>query len=181
MVTLVVEDGTGLSDANVYTSMADSDTYHESVGHTAWGTGLASPDTLREQAKVRGAAYIDRKYSTQWPGTRLNGRDQSMAWPRENAYDQDGEAIDDDSVPREVQIASMEAEWREFQEPGSLSPDVTLSQQVLSEKVGSLAVTYSDTTGLNAQIPIVSEIDDILANILGLQNTGTRTSFVSRA
>lgn len=179
MATLVVEDGTGLSDANVYSSMEDSDTYHESVGHTAWAAGASSPDTLRIQAKIRGAAYIDRKYAGQWPGTRLNGRSQSMAWPREDAYDQEGELIADDSVPREVIHAAYEAEWREFQEPGSLSPDVTPSQQVLSERVGSIAVTYSDTTSLSASIPIVTEIDEILGNIIGVRSN-TRVSVVER-
>lgn len=180
MATLVVEDGTGLSDANVYSSMEESDEYHESVGHTAWAEGADSPDTLRIQAKIRGAAYIDRKYASQWPGVRLNGREQSMAWPRSNAYDVYGEEIDDASVPREVITAAHEAEWREFLDPGSLSPDVIAAQQVIEERVGSIAVRYSDTTALSASIPSITAIDEILSGIIG-SNRGTNVSLVKRA
>ena len=183
MATLVVEDGTGLPDANCYSSMEDSDAYHDSVGHTAWVEAVSSPpDDVRVQAKIRGAAYIDR-YPSQvnrtWPGSRVNGRDQAMAWPRENAVDQEGEEIDDESVPNEVIIASYEAEWREFQDPGSLTPDVITAQQVLSERVGSIAVTYSNTAGVQAQIPVITEIENILSSILG-RSRGTRNSNVSR-
>jgi hypothetical protein len=179
MATLIIEEGTGEEDANVYTSMADSDAYHDSMGHTDWVQ--VSPDNARIQAKIRGAAYIDRKYATQWPGTRVNGRSQSMAWPREDAYDQEGELIDSESVPREVRIASMEAEYREFLEPGSLSPDVTPAQQVIFEQVGSLAVRYSDTTGVQAQLPVLTEIDEILANIIGDPSSGVGVTWVNRA
>lgn len=179
-VTLVVEDGSGTSNANVYTTLDESYTYHEEMGHSAWITIPASPssDALKS-AKIRGARYIDSRYGTQWPGTPVNGREQSMAWPRENAYDKFNLEIDDESVPREVKIASMEAEYREFLDPGSLSPDVLLSQQVLSEKVGSLAVTYSNTSGMQAQVPIVTEIDDILSPLLG-RRSGTLNSDVDR-
>ncbi len=182
MVTLVVEDGTGLVSpkSNCYASLADSWTYHESVGHTAWTAIPVSPQNdLQAQAKLRGAAYIDRKYATQWPGTRVNGREQGMAWPREDALDQEGEEIASDSVPKEVIVAAYEAEWREFQNPGALSPDVVAAQQVLSEKVGSLAVTYSNTTSKTATIPTVTEIDDGLANIIGTRS-GTQNSNVER-
>lgn len=180
MVTLVVEDGTGLANANVWTSMEESYTYHDEMGHALWATVPESPiDEDRATAKIRGARYINNRYGTQWPGVPVNGREQSMAWPRENAFDKYGQEIDDESVPREVKIASMEAEWREFLDPGSLSPDVVLAQQVLSERVGSLAVTYSDTSGVQASIPIVSEIDDILSPILG-RNKGTLNSNVVR-
>lgn len=178
MADIIVEDGTGLSNANAYSSMDDSDTYHESVGHSAWIDD--SQSDLSVQAKIRGAAYIDRKYSTQWPGTKVNGRSQSMAWPRTNAYDYYGEEIDSESVPREIITAAYEAEWREFQDPGSLSPDVIAAQQVIEERVGSIAVRYSDTSSTSATIPTVTEIDEILASIIGEQR-GTNVSLVKRA
>jgi hypothetical protein len=61
---------------------------------------------------------------------------------------------------------------RELATPGALSPDVVVADRVTSERVGSLAVTYSDKTfSLADRRPILTIIDDILAPLIGPRRT----------
>jgi len=73
---LVVEDGTGLSDAEAYVSVADADAYHAQFGNANWAAAtLAS----KESALRRAAQYIDTQY--RFRGDPLNDT-QALAWPR---------------------------------------------------------------------------------------------------
>lgn len=174
MPVLVVEDGTGLANANSWVAMSDMDTYCADMGYT-W-PALASPDDLRISAVIRGAAYIVRTYEGRWPGTKVNGRTQALPWPREDAEDQSGADIGETEIPIEVKKAQMEAAFREYQNPGSLSPDVVGTERVLREKVGALEVQYADDSSTGASIPVVTIIDGILAPLIGARrSTGVST------
>lgn len=176
---MIVETGEGLPNADSYVSVADATTYFQSRGLTGWVT---SPTAPAEQALVRATAYIDGRYRKQFPGRRLNGRDQALEWPRERAYDQAGEEIDDDSVPREVKDATCEAALREFTTPGSLNPDVVPAERVIRERVDVIDVTYADPGTASAMVPVVGRIEDILSGLLVGGTTGTTTaSFFARA
>src|SRR5688572_6043385 len=94
---LVVEDGTGLANADSYVSLAQADAYHITLGNTGW----AGTNELKEQALRRATRYIDFFYYDRWSGVRLNGRDQALQWPRIDAVDIDNEEILEDEVPIE--------------------------------------------------------------------------------
>jgi hypothetical protein len=179
-ITLVLEDGSGVAEANTWTSMEESDAYHAAHGNTAWAEAAASPDDARMIAKIRGAAYIDRKYGPMFTGSRLKGRGQALSWPRADAFDIYGEYIEENVVPLEVKRAQFEAELRELQTPGSLSPDITLSNAVRREKVDVLEVEYANPTSASAAIPIVTIIDEILSTLVGVKTRGTSVSYVKR-
>ena len=68
----------------------------------------------------------------------------------------------------EIIEATYEAALRELASPGSLTPDIVRADRVISERVGSLAVTYSDASFSNEdRRPVVTVIDDILSRLLG--------------
>lgn len=167
MATLIVEDGSGLPNANSFVSLAFADAYHEERGNTAWTSVANSPDDRKTEALIRGFDYINTSYTGQWPGTKLKGRAQSAQWPRKGAVDESGEPIEEDEVPIEVKQAQCEAALRELQEPGSLSPDVVGTARILREKVGDLEVQYADATSASASIPVITTIDNILASLFG--------------
>lgn len=73
---LIVEDGTGLSNAESYVSVADADAYHSAMGNSSWATG----DTAAKEAALRrGTQYLDAHYS--FAGEPLT-ETQALEWPR---------------------------------------------------------------------------------------------------
>lgn len=163
-MALVVEDGSGVANAESYLSAADADTYHTARANTAW-TGTTD---AKEAALRRATTYLDARFATRWPGVRTNGRSQGLMWPRIDATDAEGNDIGSDEIPVEVLNALAEAALRELSDPGSLSPDVTNSAggAVIREKVGPLEVEYSE--GSQGRLrPLIQILDDILAPLLG--------------
>lgn len=83
-MALVKEDGTGLSNANSYASVADCDTYHESHLYATDWTGATT--ATKEAALIMASRLIDGSY-------QFNGRkyttEQSLQWPRERCPDPD--------------------------------------------------------------------------------------------
>ena len=175
-MALIVEDGTGLPDADSYVAVSEFETYAEN-----YNIDISSySDESIEAAARKATQYIDRTYEGRWPGTKVNGRDQALSWPRENAYDQTGELIADDEVPDEVIEATLECWAKELTTPNTLTPVVsTNSGQVIRETVGPIsrefANTGSTTTTTRAVLP---SVDDLLKNIVG--NSGS-VGFLRRA
>lgn len=161
-MTLVVETGTGSATAESYVSVADCEAYAAARGLTF----TASPDAEAQAALRRATAWIDATYRARFPGTKLNGRDQALEWPREDGEDVNGDAIAEDEVPVEIINATCEAAVRELASPGSLSPDYVASERVKRERVGSLEVEYSDKDqGYRDALPVVTIIDGILGSL----------------
>ena len=87
-LTLVKEDGTGLSNANSYASVADGDAYFE--GHlyaTAW---TAATSGTKAAALVMATRLVDTQF--QFNGYRVS-EDQALQWPRERCPDPDRNAV----------------------------------------------------------------------------------------
>ena len=78
-MALIVEDGTGLPDADSYVSVADADIYATAMGHFAWLDAAVTNDQ-KEVALRRATQYIDSEYT--FRGSILDP-DQALEWPRE--------------------------------------------------------------------------------------------------
>lgn len=76
-MTLSVEDGTGLTNADSYVSTGEIDAYAEAYGKTGW-TDLPQAD--KEVHARRATRFVDNKYP--FPGTPLKGT-QSLFFPVE--------------------------------------------------------------------------------------------------
>lgn len=74
-MSLSVEDGTGLSTAESYVSVAECDTYATNNGLTAW-TGTAA---VKEVALRKATRYLDTAF--RWRGVRSTTT-QALEWPR---------------------------------------------------------------------------------------------------
>lgn len=79
MTTLVVEDGSGLSNSNCYVSQADCVTFFTNRGVTDGFASLVSNDQII--AILRGAQFLEANYVSRWKAYRLL-KTQAMAWPR---------------------------------------------------------------------------------------------------
>lgn len=120
-MSLVVEDGTGLSNAEAYISVADADTYHTSfTGSTTWS---GASEGEKEIALRQGAQNLDSTYRLRWKGSKV-AYDQALCWPRYDVEDEDGVLLDSDEVPPAVVQANAEMGLRALEQSGILSPDI---------------------------------------------------------
>lgn len=143
-MALVVEDGTGLTTAEAYVSVADADAYHTAMGNTGW-TGT---DAAKEIALRRAAQYIDTRYT--YRGTRVN-LNQALEWPR-SSYETDGRA-ESWPVPN-LKAACCEAALRALSD--TLTADVS-TDQVIEETVGPITVRYAAKSG-QTRYPVVDDL-----------------------
>ena len=95
--TFIVEDGTGLPNANSLISVADATLIIENYGNsTDW---VNASEDEKENALRQATRYLDLHYS--WTGYKREP-DQALQWPRYETYDEDGNLMDSDAVPSRV-------------------------------------------------------------------------------
>ncbi len=157
--TFIVEDGTGLPNANSYLSLADANQYFDDHGNpTAWTT---STDDEKREALRLATQYLDVVYGSVWVDRRAND-EQALDWPRAFVTDRDGFAVESDIIPQAIEDATAEAAVRN-RAGTALLPDVDTPGGIKREKikVGPLEedITY---TGSGQQIPQFTLIDLIV-------------------
>lgn len=147
-MALTVETGTGASDSESYSSVADADTYHDKRGNTNW---LTLTTAEKEEALRRATDYMVQAYRLRWDGTRTSST-QALDWPRAFVIRKDFEYgglngytviggnyyYPSDTVPFEVKNACIELAFKAAS--GELAAD--LEQGVVREKVDVLEVEY---------------------------------------
>lgn len=154
----------GAADANSYASLVEAAAYHTMRGNSTW-TGT---DADKEAALVRATQWLDGRYGDLWPGIRWKLREQSLDWPRVEAYDRDGTVVDYDSIPPEVLSATCEAALRELVTPGSLSPDVTPgTAKVLTEVKGIKWTPLRAAASAEDMAPTITAVNRALAPLIG--------------
>jgi len=168
-MALIVEDGSGKSDADAYVSEADANTYFiNRQGSTAWNAGTVTQ--LQKEAAIRNAtAYLDRRYNNLWMGRRVE-RLQALSFPRVDVRDFDGFAVGSDSVPQQVIDACCEGAVLSLSE--DLLPDITNAGTISEETiaVSSVRSTTKYEGGKN-QSKTYRKIETLLRGLI--KNTGT--------
>lgn len=142
-MTLIVENGTGLSTAESYISVADATTYFTKRGNETW----ADVDD-KEGALVRATDFMLNMYRLRWKGSRIS-QTQALDWPRLYVEKPIGEPLyglpvyyDSDEIPTEVKQACAELALRAS--TADLAADIEPDAFTSSVRVGSIAVTYKD-------------------------------------
>jgi hypothetical protein len=74
----IVEDGTGLSTAVSYVSIADADLYHARRANQTWGNLTVGQ---KKAALVKATQYLIDRYRKRWQGSRVKTT-QALDWPR---------------------------------------------------------------------------------------------------
>lgn len=146
-MALVVEDGTGLSTAESYISVADAETRLGNLGDT---TFAALSTAEKEEALRKATIYMEGAYRLRWKGTRLL-RAQALSWPRYGAV-VDSYDLDSDTVPTEV--ANACADFALKASTGELLPDQ--ERAVIREKVGSLETEYGEFSSQTKTYPLIA-------------------------
>lgn len=116
-MTITVEDGTGLTGADAYISVANADTYFSAIGDTTWSTAST---TAKEQAIVQATRYMEKRFGNKWKGI-IASSTQALGWPRDYVYDERGTELND-QVP--TAIANACAEYAKHALTNDLIPPV---------------------------------------------------------
>ncbi len=123
-MALIVEDGTGKSDAESFVSLADADDYFTKYGEPA------------ETALRMGTQYIEVSKAGQWEGKKRLST-QALAWPRNEVYDESGYLVLSNTIPSRLKQATCEAalEWLKRKDSGGLLPTQESSGTISRERI----------------------------------------------
>lgn len=144
-MSLIIEDGTGLPDAESYVSVADADQYAQAMGLSSW---LATDVTeaQKETALRRATQYVDSRY--QYKNSKQDA-DQALEWPR----------VGYPWPLKRVLNATCELAVRAL--TGELYTDVAPEDNIKSETIGPLTTVYQDAE--NGRQVRFAVVDDLLA------------------
>jgi len=110
-MSLIVEDGSGKADSQVFDTIANCATWLVARGKTSFNA-LAT-DALKEQHLLIGTEHVNLSFESKLPGTRLYASlsiRQALTWPRVDARFSDTNGpIDYNEIPSEWKYASFEA------------------------------------------------------------------------
>ncbi len=107
-MAIVVEDGTLVTDANAYITVQFFRDWHSARGIAAAATNSGSyTDALIEAAIVKATDYVDKRFGVKFVGV-LRDREQSLMWPRSDAWTNQGDYINTDAVPKELKRGVVE-------------------------------------------------------------------------
>ena len=134
---MVVEDGTGLSNADSFVSVAYADTYFTTRGVSSWASL-----TNKEALLIKATDYIEAVYSESWKGVTLNDT-QSLSFPR----------IIDDATVYPDRLLKAVCELALKANSGDLLVDV--EQRTIEEKVDVISVKYAEYSDQKTQYSMV--------------------------
>lgn len=149
--TFVVEDGSRVTGATSYVSVAYADDYFEiDPNFSATWTALS---TANKQYYLAWATRImDQK--VQWAGYRYT-ETQALRWPRQNVLDADGNAIDVDEMPRQLLEATCEfAKWLYTNDPTTGRDEDNLKKIV----VDVVEIEYQDGVSQSSYPNLLNQI-----------------------
>lgn len=155
----------GASDADAFVSVAACDAYCAAQGLTDWTGAASSPADIKEAAIRRATAYLSNAFS--WKGYRVNGRSQSLAWPRADVEDEERNAVASDTIPVEIVQACCHIAAAEAANPGVMNPAVDLTARIKREKIGPIETEYAGV-GNQAELsrPVLLVVGDLVGGLI---------------
>lgn len=141
MVTLVVEDGSGLENANTYISLEDADTYFDNRNNQVWS---AFEDATKSQALFDAAIALDALYFDRYLSHRIFNNDQALEWPRQTFWALNYRRYDQGTIPKPLKDAQCEIALKALQGL-EIYPEERTDIHVTSEsvKVGEISTSKS--------------------------------------
>jgi hypothetical protein len=134
-MAFVVEDGTGLPDANSYADVDFADEYFVERGYVAWTGGTE----LKKTWLVQATDYIEQVFAWRFAGSQMFPGVQGLAYPRKDVVLRDGTRMLDGVMP--VTLLRATCQYALRAKTGPLMPDP------LVDKTGFLVVTTRKKVG----------------------------------
>jgi len=134
-MTFTVEDGTGVENANSYSTTDFADAYFLERGNTVWG---ALTTAQKQTNLILATDYVELRFSHRFVG-QLSTSATTLSWPRIYVYDRKNVLVTD--VPLDIQKATCEYASRANISPLLPDPTVAASGQAIKrtlDKVGPI-------------------------------------------
>lgn len=154
-MAIIVEDGSGVANANSYVSVADAQAWLE-----VRGLSFTSEDDAVIGAFLIQAMDFLESFRAQFKGAKTSST-QSLQWPRANVYI-DNVEVDDDVIPVELVNALVQLAYEA--QTVDLQPTAT-GQEVLKEKVGPIETEYAES-GRSVSRPRLTKVMSFLEPLL---------------
>lgn len=146
-MTIIVEDGTVVANANSYVSEADLTTYATERGITL--TGTLSVLLIKAMDYIEGQDFIGYKSIDTQP----------LQWPRYGAVI-DGYEISSSVIPKELKDAQMSVA---VSISSGADPLSTVDRSIKSESLGPMSTEYMDSA---SDVEIIRSISNKLRKLL---------------
>lgn len=158
-MTIIVEDGTGLNNAESYVSVAEFVLYHTNRGNSVATLPTATIEILLRKA----TDYLSAQYRGKWLGYRSNST-QALDFPRTGIVTDEFITVESNQIPIELKNAQCELAARA--NDGALMQDET--QKVKREKVDVIEVEYVESASVQTRY---TQIDNMLSVLLSTTNS----------
>lgn len=161
-MALVVEDGSGLSTAESYNSVAEITTYN--AAHAVDATWIAAINADQERFARMAAQYIEATWGRAFQGSRSTTT-QALSFPR-FGVEVDGVCIPTAPLPRQLKEAHAELAIRAAS--GGLMPDQTAPGEIVLErvKVGPIETETQYGSGGKSQETWFRLVDALMAPLV---------------
>lgn len=169
-MSLIVETGSGLSNAESFASVAEADTYV--AAYTEDDAWLDSLDDQKERALRLATQAIEAEFASRWKGTRVS-ESQALSFPRADVYF-DGHTLSGTSIPTSLKRATIELALRFRGDPTTkLVPDDTSPGTLVREriKVGSIEEDLTYDSGGKGHSTLYKLVEYLLSPLTA--NSGT--------
>lgn len=153
-MSIIVENGSIVANANSYVSVADADAYFSARNNTTWS---AYSTAVKEAALLYACRWLDSRY--EWPG-RIADKTQRLSWPRHYAEESEGRDIDPDEIPECLVEAQCEAAAAHALE--GLNEILARGGAISAVTVDVISVTFAASAAAGRTFPY---IDSLVARI----------------
>lgn len=167
-MTIIVEDGSNVPNANSYVSLVDARGILNPLGQD-----LNANDTTAEQEILNAMNFIE-SFRERYQGFKTV-IDQSLQWPRSGVVI-DGNQINSDVIPQDLINGQVFAAY-EFSQGNVLQPTINGRSRASAEVVNAVKVSYFDTGSIDGLLTYVRVNDSLnpLFNIFTMTTlTGLR-------
>jgi hypothetical protein len=161
-ITITVEDGSIVENANSFVSVADAKTYASDRG-----VNLGTDDDAIAAKLIVAMDYF-LTFADQWKGHPVSAI-QSLAWPRKYAVLEPSQGYyPSDAIPQNLVYAQVQATMA-IHAGITLLPNSAAGLPVIREKVGPIDTAYArpiDLVGGNWRMPRLPTVDALLAPLI---------------
>lgn len=167
MVTITVETGVGVLNANSFVTVAEARSYALDRGVVL----SAVDDTVAAQL-IKAKDYLEA-LADQYQGYMVSA-EQALQWPRSGVYLYDSEAeFSAAAIPKELKSAQC-ALVMALDSGVDITPVYTPSQLVIEETVGPITTKYADPRGAKPT-PVMTAVNAMIAPLLERKKASLRT------
>lgn len=161
-ITLIVEDGSGVENANSYCTAAFVTAYAETIESSVWSNNKSR----QAVALINATRYVDMKYRAKLPGT-IKQSTQSLMWPRSNYVDQYGSTIPAGTIPTALKNAVAQAAIHYLEGGLDLNAEEGNKVKSSSVSVGGGAVSESVSYWEPITTKAYPLVDGFMSTLLG--------------